>query len=57
MVVRLVQSGRRVICDHAQGVRWIAEGYAVPVPEQTAQETGARTTAPVGAHLPDVETR
>lgn len=54
--VRLVQTGRVVYCDADQAVRWFAEGYAIPVPDERAPETGALTSAPVGAHLL-VETR
>ena len=52
--MRLRETGRIVVCDDEQAQLWIAQGYAEPAPEA---ETTARTTVPVPARVPDVETR
>jgi hypothetical protein len=52
--MRLRETGRIVVCDDEQARLWIAQGYAEPAPEA---ETTARTTVPVPARVPDVETR
>jgi hypothetical protein len=49
-------TGRQIVCDDEQARRWIAEGAALPV-TVVDKETTSRTTVPVPARLPDVETR
>ena len=56
MWVRLVSTGRTVWCDADQAVRWMAEGYAVPVGDEPS-ETAALSDRPVPARRAHVEHR